>query len=327
MSRLRVLTLALALGGLAAIAGERADAGDHRERVAEFQHKALEERKAQKLDADRKALYAKYPTPELKIASVKDVRLGGEETIQATGRFQAGSLVVPCHGVELLSHKLADTHLEARVRVTVDARPGPCELRVYAPVSAQSTGRPALNVVGLYAWELALSNGMKARMRTGSEKGTGGLHGSAEWFDAKGKSQGSRDVELSPRDTGYQITVRRTREEEAAARETYNTARKDAETLAARDEAREIQKKMREECQKLPPDKLGPCMQKYTPQIAEAAKRMQNRTQQTQHAAEVRAVGCNTLTLEVRGGRVTGKAEGCGERGEVRVTGAVTPGK
>src|SRR4051812_39703493 len=106
MNRFRFLVAVLALGGLLGAAEVRSASKDRQDRMEEFWEKAMQARRAQKLDKikNRPELFAKYPTPEVKLqvaseADLPGVAVGTETTITATGRFLPGSLAhVECLG-------------------------------------------------------------------------------------------------------------------------------------------------------------------------------------------------------------------------------------
>jgi len=334
MNSSRFLAAALALAGLLGAAEVRSASNDHQSRLKAFQDKAQKERQAQKLD--KKSLFAKYPTPELKLVTagggkgapsgeLPSVPVGGETTITATGRFVPGSMPsMECQGAEVISEKVTESSAEVKVKVTSQAQAGQCDLRIISPVSLASARRPAFRVIGNYQWELTVANGMKARMKTVAKPDTVVIEGTSEWFDKGGKSLGTRLVRLDRTTEGYHVDVQRTTEETLAAKQASADSgnafkRQDNQKAAA-----DIQAKMQSECMKLPPDKMSPCIQKYTAEMTALSQRVQNQAQAGEKKAMAVAVGCQALELAVNEGRVTGRGTNCGAPGESDVTGTVT---
>jgi hypothetical protein len=333
MNRSRFLAAALALAGLLGAAEVRSASNEHQNRLEAFRQKAQKERQA--LGLDKKALFAKYPTPEVKLVTaggssapggeLPAVPVGGELTLTATGRFVPGSLPsMDCQGAVVVSEKVTESRVEAKVKVSSAALPEQCDLRIISPVSLASAKRPAFRVVGNYQWELTLANGMKARMRTAAQPGTVLITGTSEWFDKGGKSLGTREVKLDRTYDGYLVNVQRTEEEKAASNKALGESGKATRNKDNQAAAAEIQQKMKSECLALPPDKMGPCIQKYTAEMQALATKVQTQAQAGQQKAASSSVGCESLTLAVNEGKVTGKGTACGAPGEVNVTGSFT---
>ncbi|KFE66463.1 hypothetical protein [Hyalangium minutum] len=359
MNRSRFLAAALALVGLLGAAEVRSASSDQQSRLKSFQDKAQKERQAQKLD--RKALFAKYPTPEIALVTAGGggspdeppkskgkgggaaggsapggspggaagfVAVGTEATLSATGRFLPGSLsTVECQGVEVISEKITESNAEVRVKVTTAAPAGPCDLRIISPVSLASARRVAFRVIGNYNWELSLANGWKARMKTAAKPDTDLISGTSDWFDKGGKSLGSREVKVERTFDGYQVTVQRTAEEQAASDQAMNESGKAFKSQDNQQAAAAIQAKMQAECMKLPPAQMGGCIQKYTAEMTALSQRVQTQSQAGEKKAIASAVGCQALQLAVNEGKVTGRGTNCGAPGEVNVTGTVTATK
>jgi hypothetical protein len=354
MNRSRFFAAVLALVGLLGAAEVRSASNDQQSRLKSFQDKAQKERQAQKLD--RKALFAKYPTPEISMVAggggdapdkapgkkpgggasggsapggapggnLGSVAVGTEATLVATGRFLPGSMsTVECQGVEILSEKITESRAEVKVKVKSEAPAGACDLRILSPVSLASARRAAFKVIGNYSWDLKVANGMKARMKTAAKPDTVLIEGTSEWFDKGGKSLGTRLVKLERTEEGYHVDVQRTTEEinaskQAAADSGAAFKRQDNQKAAA-----DIQAKMQAECMKLPPAQMGGCIQKYTAEMTSLSQRVQSEGQVSEKKVLAVAVGCKSLELAVNETLVTGRGTDCGAPGESEVTGTV----
>ncbi len=332
MNRTRFLAAALALGGLLGAAEVRSAVVEHQRRLEEFQKKAVKEREALGLakPGQRKALYARYPTPEVKLVkapggALPEVAVGSEATLTATGQFVPGSLAhVGCLGVEVLSQKVTERQAEVRVRVTEQALAGECHLEVFSPVSLAYSKQPAFRVVGSYQWELALNNGMKARMRTASQPGSHVITGTSEWTAKGGKALGSRPVSVERTSGGFRVRVERTQEEEAVAQQAVGAVQAEMGSADTQKLMNDIQQKMQKECMTLPPDKMASCIQKYSEQINALSQKMQTKAQAAQQKADSAGAACQMLELKVEGRKVTGQGMNCGASGTATVTGTVT---
>jgi hypothetical protein len=330
MKRSRFLAAALALGGLLVAAEVRSASNDHQKSLEAFRKKSLADRRAQGLDKDQRALYAKYPTPQVQMVggggdTLFDLPVGTEKTLTINGRFVPGSFAhVNCVGVEVLSQKVTETKLELRVRALGTALPGACDMTMYSPVSLAHEALPPLRVTGTHQWELTTATGLKVRMRTSSQKDSQLLSGSTEWFSKEGKPLGTREATVERTEEGITVTVQRSKEEVQAAGKAWSAASKSSDMVDAQKESKVIQQKMQEECMKLPPAKLGACIQKYTDMMNAASNKMQNASKAAQQQADAGVVGCQMMKLQVVAGKVTGQGTNCGAPGEVNVTGTVT---
>jgi len=333
MKRSGFLAAALALGGLLGAAEVRSASIDHQKSLESFRKKALADRRAQGLDKDQKALYAKYPSPEVQMvgaggAASFDLPVGTEKTLTVNGRFLPGSFAhVNCVGVEVLSQKVTETKLELRVRALSTALPGVCDMTMYSPVSLANEALPPLRVTGSHQWELTTATGLKVRMRTSSQADSALLNGSTEWFSKEGKALGNRQASVERTEEGITVNVQRSQEELNAASKAWSSASKGSDMADAQKETKAIQEKMKSECMKLPSDKLGACIQKYTAQMKAATDKMQNASKAAQQQADAGVVGCQMMKLQVVAGKVTGRGTHCGAPGEVNMTGTVTVAK
>lgn len=319
MNRSRFLVATLALGGLVGAAQVRSTADEQQQRLKEFLEKAQAARVEQKLDNSRKALVAKYPTPEIAFSKPVEARGGSEVTVFVTGQFVPGSLVVvPCEGVEVLSTKVTPQRAEARVRVLPDALPYECDLQVVTPVSGISATTPVLHIQGSYEWELKLSNGMTTRWKTSMGEDGYTLAGQSEWSN-KGKPLGTRAVVVRNEGDGLSAAVELTEEESGEASAAYEASSADMEAMGKQMDA--LMKKAQAECSKLPDEKQGECQAKYGKQIQALSESVLSKAQAASNQAQSAVSICPNLKLKAVGGRVTGTAEGCGAADEVKVTG------
>ncbi|HEX8699943.1 MAG TPA: hypothetical protein VF815_13955 [Myxococcaceae bacterium] len=333
MKRSGFVAAALALGGLLGAAEVRSASNEHQKSLEAFKKKALSDRRAQGLDKNEKALYEKYPTPEVQLvgggggASILDAPAGTETTLTATGRFVPGSFAhINCVNVQVLSQKVTETKLEVRVRVAGAALPGMCDMVVYSPVSLANEG-VSFRITGSHQWELATANGLKVRMRTSSQKDSNLLSATTDWFSKDGKPLGTRQASVESNEQSVTVNVMRSEEELQNASKAWRSTSSNTDMADAQKEAKAIQEKMKAECMKLAGEKMGACIQKYTAQLQATTQKMQNANKATQEKADAGAVGCQSMKLQVVAGKVSGQGTSCGAPGEVAVTGTVTVSK
>jgi hypothetical protein len=333
MKRSGFLAAALGLVGLLGAAEVRSASVENQRALESFRKQALEQRKAQGLSKDRKALYARYPTPQVKLApgpggDVLELPVGAEATLVATGRYVPGSFAsLGCPGVEVLSQKVTESRLELRVRALSHALPGVCELRVLSPVSLAHENVPAVRVMGSLLLELETANGLKARVRMASQRGTHTLTGGSDWTSREGKALGTQPVRAEPSEEGFLVQLVRPAQEPQASAQAPSPATQGADPQEAQKELKAIQEKRQQECMKLPQAEKGPCLHKYIPQMKAAAEKVRGANTSAQQKAAGGPVGCNSMKLKVADGKVSGRGTGCGAPGEVAVKGTVTVSK
>ena len=334
MKRSGFLAASLGLVGLLGAAEVRSASVENQRALESFRKQALEQRKAQGLNKDRKALYAKYPTPQVKLApgpggDVLELPVGAEATLVATGKYVANSFAsLDCPGVEAVSQQITESRLELRARALSHALPGVCELQVLSPVSLARETVPAVRVMGSLQLELETANGLKARVRMASQRGSNTLTGGSEWTSREGKPLGTQPVRAEPSEGGFLVQlVRPQPPQQQASAQAPGTATPGADPQEAQKELKAIQEKRQQECMKLPQEQKGPCLQKYTPQMKAAAEKVRVANTSAQQKAAGGAVGCNSMKLKVADGKVSGRGTGCGTPGEVNVTGTVTVSK
>lgn len=319
MNRKVFVVSLLALGGLVTAAEVRSTQAEQQRKLRDFQAKAQEARKAQKLDGNREALVAKYPTPEIKLLQPVEAQAGSELTLTASGRFVPGSLVlVPCEGVEVLSTKVTAERAEARVRIRPTATRTRCDLQIVSPVSAISRSRPALSVRNDAVWELKLANGLTTRWRVERVEGGSGLTGDSEWFQ-NGKSLGTRPVLITLSGDKAFAMVGSTKEEVQAAEKAAAASSADIGDIAKAMEA--AIKRMEAECGKLPSEQQEECGARYQAEFEAINQRFAEGQQQAEVTMESLATVCRELNLKTAGGKVTGTADKCPKGDGVRVSG------
>lgn len=115
--------------------------------------------------AQQKALYGKYPTPELTLAKVVQVAPGQTATLALKGKFPPQTtFLLENDQVTLATPKVVGTSLSAAVTAAPDAVPGYARLFAYAPVSGAWTAVPAVFVGTPPTFDLKASNGWTVKV-------------------------------------------------------------------------------------------------------------------------------------------------------------------
>jgi len=110
--------------------------------------------------AQRAALYAKYPTPELTLAKVVSLTPGGSGKLALSGKFTPQTaFLLENDQVTLGSPVVGANTLSATVTVAADAVPGFARLYAYAPVSGAYAVVPAVFVGVPPTFSLTATNG------------------------------------------------------------------------------------------------------------------------------------------------------------------------
>ncbi|HTV02860.1 MAG TPA: hypothetical protein VMF13_20090 [Luteitalea sp.] len=113
----------------------------------------------------RKALYDKYPTPEITLATPVVVAPGASAPVSVTGRFPTGTAFLVEHdGVTLASPVATASRFTATATVGADALPGFARVFAYTPVSG-AWNRAGVVVIGATpTMTLTASNGWTVRL-------------------------------------------------------------------------------------------------------------------------------------------------------------------
>ncbi len=157
--------LALALASLLlAAAAARALTSGYQQRLEALQAEAAAQRQKLGLDADRAALFAKYPTPEVTFESeLVPVGCGKSAQVAIAGRFTKGSsVVVRRDDVRASGEKLAENQWRATLHASPEALPGPIEIEVVNEVSGATASKQVGEVRGQLALTLRFEDGWRA---------------------------------------------------------------------------------------------------------------------------------------------------------------------
>lgn len=321
----------LAAGLVAAAAVVLVGAGaqpDPYKELDAFREKALAERK--KLGLDHETARARFPTPELSLVGRSEpieARPGETVEVKAEGPLADGAFVTFGGCPELVVSTLKQTKegVTATVKIPPAQLPTQCNLIAVAPVSAIQLYLPAINVVGTYEWGLKLANGMslKALTRTDPEDG---FAGDAEWFD-QGKSLGKRRVRITGSADAPRLEFERTDAELQQLQERLQASAAKVDTEGIMKQVSVLTEKMQKECMGLPTAQMTPCIQKYQQQMQKLTAPLREASSEMNADSDIHPNACLTMSLELKGGKLTGTGRGCRTTAPVDVTGTVTARK
>jgi hypothetical protein len=114
---------------------------------------------------DRVALFAKYPTPEIRLCRPLRVAPGAEADVVVGGKFAPGTKVLFDNDlIEVLNETVAPAEYRARIRVPAGIGPTFANAQMFAPVSGGNATCLAVYVGGKYEWEFTASNGWRLKV-------------------------------------------------------------------------------------------------------------------------------------------------------------------
>ncbi len=154
----------LALGGTAVLVRAAAMNTKYSAEVERLRQEWRSQQQAEGLSgsAQQKALYAKYPTPELVLAKVVQLAPGQTATLAATGTFPPRTtFLLENDQVTLGAPTVGAKAFSASVTAAPDAIPGFARLFAYAPVSGAWKAAPALFVGAPPRFDLTANNGWR----------------------------------------------------------------------------------------------------------------------------------------------------------------------
>jgi len=290
-----------------------------------FRAAQLAERKKLGLDKDQKALFAKYPTPEVTFAAAAGGGASGKvvlcpdetKTVTLTGKLAPGSFVsIGSDDVEILKQAQTAKGWEATVHAKKTATPGAVDVSVLAPVSLAQQSVEALVIGCEHTWYVEVQGGdtlvVKTKFQaerdttvTGEWKRGGKVVGSATFKAWANHGTLRLDQEQPQADMMGQVNAM---QEMMASPE-----------MKAIDARMNAAMKKLDGCSKLPPEKMGPCFAGPQKEM-EAINKDREALMAKNEVKNSPAVGCRRLDLTAKDGKLSGEAEQCsGKRLQERV--------
>lgn len=268
-------------------------------------------------NANRKALFAKYPTPEIALAKSLSLRPGAAAPLSLTGKFAPGtSLAADSEAIALADVQVTATSVKATVKAADGLAPRWARVYAFAPVSLAETWVPVF--VGVpHSYVLKASNGWTVKVAPDAPAfavadNEARVGYKAEYFKA---------AEATPfqTTTGYLALNANDR---GAVRYTFMLSA--GQAGSAMEEMQELSKKMVELMQagKVGTKEFDAIQKKVDAAQERFAKEME--AQMADPAAAQRkqdAFGCESIFLTADGPKVTGSIS-CGKDvGTLQVTG------
>jgi hypothetical protein len=271
-------------------------------RATAFQAKAAAERKRLGLDPEKAKL--QYPTPEVRFGAGAQWACPGQTiTILLEGKLAPGTLVgSTSDAAEIVKEELTPKGWQGTIKV----KPGtkdPILLQLIAPVSGINS-TIELPVGCPHEWVIDLKEGDELVLKVVDTES----RASGEWFRG-GKSVDTRAFQLS---TDGKTNFSLAQQETAEDRERVKAAQA---PLNSKDSAARQQKLTAEmqACTALPPQQMGPCMQKHSAELQEMIAAQQGAVQNAQAAAAPK-VGCVQLTGTIEGKKLKGTGMNCASK-------------
>lgn len=155
-----MLGLAIASAGVVVRAASLSSAYQAEVQRLQREWQAAQQTEGLSGSAQRKALYAKYPTPELKLAKPVALAPGASAPLAVAGTFSPQTVfLLENDQVSLSQPTAAAGRFSATVSAAPDALPGFARLYAYTPVSGAWTTAPAVFVGTPPTFALTASNG------------------------------------------------------------------------------------------------------------------------------------------------------------------------
>lgn len=293
-------------------------------KLNDFRTAAYAERKKLGLDRDAKALFAKYPTPEVTFSVVGTGSAGagvlcpGETlTLKVDGALQPGTLVVvQSDDVEVVKESFTPKGWEATVRASKTATPATVDVQLVAPVSLAVKSVQALVLGCEHTWTVE-ANGDTLVLKTKFAKDSY-VTATGEWRRG-GKALGPATYRVTSATGSLSLYQEQSAADQQTQMKVFQQMMTSPEMKAVEARTQAASKKL-DACGKLPPEKMGPCFAGPQKEL-EAVNKDREALMAKAELAAAPAHGCRQLNLVLKGGAITGDAEACaGKRPQERVT-------
>lgn len=277
--------------------------------------------------ANQKALYAKYPTPEITLCKPVIAQPGATVTISLTGKFaDKTKFLVANDAVELGEGTVTAGKYSVTATSAADTMPSFARIHAITPVSGANDSCSPLFVGPVTPYELRTDNGWTIKLTPSAKAFTvsereASLPYVAEFFKRE---------ETTP--FKKMSTAIRIRENEEPGKELYLSLQAMHGDGSADAELEAIQKKMADPnlIKKIGMKEYEKMMARMSTLLEAQMKRMQEELADPNYGQKAQAeqdnFGCSSLMFNVVSGRITGSMT-CGknvgmDRGRVKVTGA-----
>lgn len=115
---------------------------------------------------DRKALFARYPTPQIKLCRAVSVPPGAAAEVVIQGKFEPGTkFLIENDNLDVLKENLTAAEYRATVSAARTSGPSYANVHAFAPASAANARCLAVLIGGKYQWDFTAENGWRVLLR------------------------------------------------------------------------------------------------------------------------------------------------------------------
>lgn len=270
--------------------------------------------------ANRKALYAKYPTPEVTLCKPIVLAPGSSAPLTLTGRFpEKTTFLVANDQVEIEEGTLAAGRYTTKATVAADAAAGYAPIYAIAPVSGANTMCPALFIGPISSYDLTSTNGWTIKLTPQGKAFEVNKEDARLLYTAAFSKEG----ETAPfRKMSAKLVLRFDQE---TGKEVYLSLEPLAADGSPDAELTAIQKKMSDPSfAKLPAAEMDRLIKRMTELTEQRLKIVSAPDYAQKMQKEQEDFGCTSMSLTVGGGEVNGHVQcgrNVGRNGDVRLTG------
>jgi hypothetical protein len=268
--------------------------------------------RAEGLDANRgrKALYGKYPTPEIALVKPVVIAPGAAAPFTVGGRFGAGTTFLIDHDhVTLTAPAATATKYSATANVDAEALPGFARLFAHAPVSGAWSQAGVVLIGSAPTLSLTASNGWTIRLTPAAKAWT--INGGNATLAYK--AEYSKPGGAAPFET---VTGSLSISDDNAADTSYEFSMQPGVTGTALQEYQELMSKMADPAAFMKMSaKERAAFEKKMEEVGDRmTKEMEAMTANPAAAQEKQAqFGCGTINVTITGRQATGNV-GCGQK-------------
>jgi Protein of unknown function (DUF3617) len=316
----RILLIALAIGMTGAVARAGKTKFWEKRKAMSQADRADQERLGLSGGANRKALYARYPTPEVTLCKPIVIAPGSSAPLTLTGRFpEKTTFLVANDQVEIEEGTLAAGRFTTKATVAADAAAGYAPIYAITPVSGANTMCPAVFIGPISSYELSSTNGWTIKLTPQGKAFEVGKEDARLTYTAAFSKEG----ETAPfKKMSARLVLRFDQE---TGKEVYLSLEPLAAEGSPDAELAAIQKKMADPSfAKLPPAEMEKLMKRMEVLMKQQIQERTAPDYAQKAQKEQDDFGCQSMSLTVSGGEVNGHVQcgkNVGRNGDVRLTG------
>ena len=319
MQRLALIASVLLL----AAATAHAVSSGYEDRLRAAQSEATAQRKKLGLDdrAQRPALYAKYPTPEVTFeGEAPKLGCGASAPVQLKGSWPKGTLFVVDNDGAALSEIKDDGHTFRALLKTAAVAIGSVQLTAISPVSGADRSTRAADIRARYELELKFEDGWTAHFTPSeADPSSGQLQGQLQW--KKGDKTRESAAQADPDTNQLKLKIAPGPETQAVMADFSAKVDEDPG-----DNGTAAAQAAYGQCMKKPSATQVACVEKSSEPMAKFAektrKRMEKLHSDYEKSLPKDAWGCDTVELTVKGSSISGLAN-CAAETKQKVTGTI----